>query len=49
MLGVFVDLDIHAFLFKDYDDPPVVGSTGFVYVTFSTATFSTPFSSLRSW
>lgn len=30
-----------------YDAP--VGSTGFVYVTFSTATFSAPFSSFRSW
>lgn len=30
-----------------YDEPPD-GSTGFVYVTFSTATFSLPCSSLRS-
>ena len=30
-----------------YDAP--VGSTGFVYVTFSTATFSAPFSSFLSW
>lgn len=31
------------------DEGPPVGSTGFVYVTFSTATFSLPLSSVRSW
>lgn len=33
---------------RTHDDAPV-GSTGFVYVTFSTATFSAPLASFLNW
>jgi len=36
-------------VFLGHHGAAAVGSTGFVYVTFSTATFSFPFSSFLSW